>query len=626
MRDENLPKAIAEAPPAYETLRRSLRLLRSYWVPLAVTDIAYKVLAFVILTPIVTFAFRLFVKFSGRPALADHDILRFFTSPTGWLCFVVVGGLWLGIMALEQAALFRVLQQRRAEGRNGVVDSLKFAFARSRPVLLLTARISAYTLVLVAPFLAVAGIVYLSLLGQHDINFYLAKRPPEFLWAAACGALIAFAMACTLLRFLAGWLFAFPLVLFEGFSSTESLRECRSLNRSHRFRLIAWLGGWALLMVVMSSVGTWAVGLIARTAVPAVATSLPILLLAIGATVIAWIAVSVVLNLLTSTSFAALLFTLYSNLGRGDPEPEDLEPIGSLAVNVTWTRLFIGAVAGAVLSLATGAFLLESTPMEDQVEITAHRGASTLAPENTLASARAAIEVGADWVEVDVQETADGHVVVYHDADFKRIAGNELKIWNATLEDLETIDVGAWFSPDFKNERVPELEQLLETCKGKAGVAIELKYYGHEVNLERRVIKIIEKFDMESDVVIMSLNREAVEKVRKLRPTWRVGQLAAAAIGSLQRVDADLLAVSAGIASRRFIQETHAGGRQVFVWTINDAVTMSMMIGRGVDNLITDEPALARKVLEDRAKLGVAQRALLGMAEWLGVHPRIEKQ
>jgi len=572
-------------------------------------------------------AFRLFVELSGRPALADQDIMYFFLSPMGWLCFVVVGGLWLAILALEQAALFHVLRQRTSRSRQGAVDSIKFALAQFSPVIRLTARLSCYTLIAAVPFLALAGAVYLSLLNEFDINYYLAERPPEFLWAVTCGVLIVIAMACTLLSLFARWMYAFPLVIFEGLSTSESLRECRVLSQGHRVRLIVWLAGWAFAMSALSTLVTGAIGVGARWAVPAAASSLPWLLLAIGTAVILWTLTGVGLNLLTSTSFAVLLFTLYGALGRlgSESEPADL-PVNAPLLNLTWKRLLIGGTAGALLSLAVGAVLLQTTPVKDSTEVTAHRGASTLAPENSLASARAAIEVGADWVEIDVQETADGHVVVYHDADFKRLAGNELKIWDATLSDLADIDIGSSFDPEFKDERVPTFEQILQTCKGKAGVAIELKYYGHEVELEKRVIEIIEKHDMESDVVIMSLKREAVEKVKKMNPKLRVGQLAAAAIGSLQRVDADFLAINASMASRDFIQKTQAGGREVHVWTVNDAVTMSMMIGRGVDNLITDNPALARKVLEHRAELGVTERALLGIAELLGVQLQIASQ
>lgn len=243
-----------------------------------------------------------------------------------------------------------------------------------------------------------------------------------------------------------------------------------------------------------------------------------------------------------------------------------------------------------------------------------------------MAAVEAAIEQGADWVEVDVQETADGHVVVFHDSDFRRVAGKGLKIWQATLGDLQDLDIGSWFSPEFKDERVPTLEQVLQTCKGKAGVNIELKDYGHGQHLEERVVALVEAHDMQRDVVIMSLKQQAVQKMKTLRPDWQVGLLIGASIGDLPGVKADFLAVSAGLATRRFIQTTRRHAKHVHVWTVNDVVMMSMLIGRGAGNLITDEPARAREVLKARAALGIHERVLLGIVDFFGLPPKFSQQ
>jgi glycerophosphoryl diester phosphodiesterase len=112
-----------------------------------------------------------------------------------------------------------------------------------------------------------------------------------------------------------------------------------------------------------------------------------------------------------------------------------------------------------------------------------------------------------------------------------------------------------------------------------------------------------------------------VRKAKALRPDWRVGLLTAVAAGDLTRSDADFLAVSTKLATPDFIRRAHARDKPVFVWTVNDPVTMSMMVSRGADNLITDHPALARQVLQDRAFLGPGERLLLELAILFGVRP-----
>ena len=263
---------------------------------------------------------------------------------------------------------------------------------------------------------------------------------------------------------------------------------------------------------------------------------------------------------------------------------------------ITRKWLLAGGI-GLVVAVTIGVVALQSVRREDKVQIMAHRGASKAAPENTLAAIRKAIEDGADWVEIDVQETADGEVVVFHDSDFMKLARVNLKIWDATLDDLTDIDIGSSFAPEFKDERVPTFAQVLDACKGRIGVNIELKYYGHDQQLEQRVAEIVDSRGMQAEVVAMSLKMDGVRKMKSLRPQWKVGLLMSVSAGDLQQVEADFLAVNARFADRRMIRQAHDAGKEVYVWTVNDAVTMSTLIGRGVDGLLTDRPQLARSVL-----------------------------
>jgi glycerophosphoryl diester phosphodiesterase len=253
---------------------------------MALTDVVYKILTFIVLAPIVATAFRLFVEFSGRTVLADEDILLFFISPVGWLCFITVGGLSLAIVALGQAALLHLLHKNTPDRRRRVIEGLGFALSHSRSVLKLTARIAAITLLAVIPCLAVAGAVYFALLNQYDINYYLSEKPPVFWWAVICGVLIISTLTIVLLRLFSGWLFALPLVLFERLDVVESMRVSRALANGRRTRLIVWLATWALATTLLSALSTGIVALLGQLTVPHATSSVPLLLFAVGAVVI----------------------------------------------------------------------------------------------------------------------------------------------------------------------------------------------------------------------------------------------------------------------------------------------------------------------------------------------------
>ena len=124
---------------------------------------------------------------------------------------------------------------------------------------------------------------------------------------------------------------------------------------------------------------------------------------------------------------------------------------------------------------------------------------------------------------------------------------------------------------------------------------------------------------MQSEVMVMSLDRAGVGKFTELRPDWPSGLLNTASLGDLTRLDVDFLALNAAAATRRQIRAAHRRGMQVYVWTVNDPVQMSVLLSRGADGLITDEPARARAVLELRENLSPIGQFLVWVAGETGL-------
>ena len=603
---------------------------RSSWKELALTGIVFKLIAFVLLTPLVGLLFRFLIAMSGTSVFTDVDILYLFVRPVGLFCVVLFGALWLAIIALEQASLLGILCAKQLEQRLGVVGALRFTAANASAVIQVTARIIVFTLLIMAPFMAVAAVVYSLLLTQYDINYYLSEKPPTLIVALGIGAVMLVSLAVILLRLFSGWLFAIPLVLFEDVRPSEALRCSRQRTLGHRKTILLWIVGWIVATTVLATIATGIVGVVGHLMVPDGTSSLRLLVVTIGMTLLLWAITNLAVNLLSTTTFAAILLNLYRQLGSNGLTDVRLgaaiDTVDRAGFRITRFRLIAAGIAGVVIAVATGVIALQSVRLEDDVEIMAHRGSSGAAPENTMAAFRQAIADGADWIELDVQETADGEVVVLHDSDFMKLAGNKLKIWDATIDDLKDIDIGSRFAPEFKDESVPTLGEVLDECKGKIRVNIELKYYGHEQQLEQRVVDVVESRDMTSQIVAMSLKIDGVRKLKAIRPDWKVGLLMSVSAGDVRKIKADFLAINAGFASSSFVKAAHASGKDVYVWTVNDAMTMSTMISRGVDGLLTDKPALARAVLQQRAEMSGPERLLIELAGLLGASPKIVEQ
>ena len=266
-------------------------------------------------------------------------------------------------------------------------------------------------------------------------------------------------------------------------------------------------------------------------------------------------------------------------------------------------------------------YSLNTVRVDTDVQIIAHRGASRYAPENTMAAFERAIADGAEWIELDVLETSDGEVVVAHDRDLKRVGGVPLSIADSTYEELRQVDIGSWFGPEFADQRIPLFADVLELCKGRIGIVIELKYFGRDVRLEERVVELVEAADMTDEVVVMSLNYGGVQKMRSLRPDWRLGLITAVAIGNLTTADADFFAVSGNLATALFVREAHAAGKDVYVWPIDERIEKARMISRGADGLITYDPALGRRILARLAEMAPVERLMVDVALWMGLIP-----
>jgi glycerophosphoryl diester phosphodiesterase len=586
------------------------------WRELVLTDLLFKCIAFVVLTPCVSLLLRTFLALTGRGVLTDLELARVLLHPFGWAAMIVVGAATIGIWALEQATLQTVCLSH-AHGRPvRVLESLWFVAGRVPGVLRITGTVVIRLLLIAAPFLAAGFGLYVVLLGDHDINFYLTEKPPRF-WIAcgAIGAVLA-VLAAVVIGQVVGWSAALPLSLFEHAAPREALRLSRQRLGRRRWTVAGWIVAWLALNTALSAIATAVVLAGGERLIAAVADTVWRLVLVLGGVLAVWTLVSLATSLFAAISLAVLLSEVYDRWARGDafqlPSSAEQHPAWSLR----WTRgrvlsaVAIGVAAAALL----GATTIQTLPVADHVEISAHRGGGGTAPENTLAAIEQAIAHGAEWIEIDVQETKDGVVVVVHDADLKKVARFPGKIWETTAEELQAVDIGSFMDPRFSDQRVPTLAAVLDACRGRAGVVIELKYYGHDQKLEERVVEIVEAHRMADEVVVMSMERRGVEKIRRLRPGWRVGLVTAVAAGDLTRLDVDFLAVNSRLATEPFVQLAHSRDREVFVWTINDPRTMSVLISRGVDNLITDFPEIARRVLEERAALTPGERLLLELS------------
>lgn len=586
--------------------------LRSAWPSLWRTDVAYKLLAFALLTPAASWLIYWLRGGTSDRVIADVDIAWFFiTTPAGIVALLLGTSLFVSITAVENACLMAVGFARA----NGITleapGALRFGWHRALDVLQVAIQMVLRLIGGVIPFALAAGAVYLGLLRNHDINYYLSERPPEFVAALVIAGLLGAGLAALLLRTAARWALALPLVLFENVSPHRALGESARRTAGSYVLILPMLVAWAAGASALFAAAVWLVDFVGRAVAPNLAGSLTALLVFLGVLTAFGAALVLLVGIVNISAAALLIVRLYLRIGSPQTTADVLAPYAASRRLLSGRTLAIGAAVAAVAAagIAPATFLVNRGQLPALV--IAHRGASAEAPENTLAAFRLAADQRTDFVELDVQESSDGHVLVVHDSDLMKVGANATKVWDGDAAGLRSVDIGSFKSPQFAAERVPTLAEALDVCKGRCKVIVELKSYGHNQRLEERVIEIVEAAGMQNDCVFMSLDHAMVQRMKELRPSWRVGVLVAKAVGDLTNLNADFLAVEARMATRRFIRRAHRAGQEVFIWTVNDPAWMFVGLSRGVDGLITDKPDVARDVIEARAQMTDTERFLV---------------
>ncbi len=237
--------------------------------------------------------------------------------------------------------------------------------------------------------------------------------------------------------------------------------------------------------------------------------------------------------------------------------------------------------------------------------IFAHRGASAQAPENTLAAFKLAAEQGGPAIELDAKLSADGEVMVMHDATVDRTTDGSGRVGSLTLAELKKLDAGAKFNIQYKGEPIPTLGEVFEQVGKQLVINVELTNYASPLDhLPDKVVELVKKFGLESSVMFSSFNLIALIRARALMPSMPLGFLTERGFASVV-LKSRLVPINAKLflhpehndASPKLIDTVHRRGSRVNVYTVNDAAQMQKLFQAGVDGVFTDDPLLARKVL-----------------------------
>ncbi|MDR9418832.1 glycerophosphodiester phosphodiesterase [Gracilimonas sp.] len=250
---------------------------------------------------------------------------------------------------------------------------------------------------------------------------------------------------------------------------------------------------------------------------------------------------------------------------------------------------------------------------EDGFIVIGHRGASAYHPENTMIAFKAAYEMGAEMIELDLTLSKDGVPLVIHDETLDRTTNGTGNVSDYTLSEIKELDAGSWFSSEHEGEPVPTLEEVLKFAKGKIAVNIEIKPEAVTENwkngIEAKALEQVKKYEMEEYVIFSSFNYRAIENLRKLDVDipaallYEKGQSEGRGITELVTdYQVNAFNCSRRQFSKKWAEEASENDIPVFVYTVNRESRMKKMFERGVTGIFSDKPDLLKTVVDNMWK------------------------
>lgn len=579
-----------------ELCRESVTAVRAGGFRLIGLMLAFHLLALLLAFPVLGWLFREALRTAGMPVL-DLTSIDLSSGVTVTLTLIVVTflvALWL--MALQFATVIIVLRRSRA----GLAITPKNVLRDLGAVARKLARPSSFPLLGYLFFLIpLSGFGFTSILAQgiaipSFITGELYKSP-----ATATGLLVFFALLIFLnLRFA----LAIPAFTLTTATGWRAFRISWRLTRSR--------ATWSLITTVLLLLLLISLAAVALVAVALLPTVLSDLIAPAASPIIAASSLGIaqvlgaVIGAVATSLLGALLIAFFDHQAHRLPKNTVERPLSQLTPKavasdrqIATTVITAAALVAIVLS-SLGVGTMQRLATQPETLILGHRGFSDGGVENTLSGLDAARVAGADMVEMDVMQTADGKFVAMHDASLSRLAGQDLLVKDLTFDEITGIAVSN--TAGFTDVIPSFAEYVLYAEEIGMPLLIEIKLNGGETpDHVALLLAELDELGVTEQNFYHSLDRASVEELKRLRPDLTVGFTMAFGGFGAPDIDADFIVVEEWTATQKLQDQATAAGYGFMSWTVDDEAGMRELLRRDVMGIITDYPNLAVKYREE---------------------------
>lgn len=579
------------------------KLIRLNWKRMVELELLYRFLSVIIFAPVLLLMFNISMKISGYKYITVDNVNGYVKSPVTIIMVLMIVLMVTFFALIEISANIYIIDQSYQRNVTNIKDVLLFSLSNAIRAFSIR-NVFLAIMVMAATLFLNTGITsgYMSTVSVPGFFTAFIEANKYLKW-------VLYGLMVLMAFFFIRWIYVFQYFTLERCSFVTACKKSNNLNKRHKFKDFIIITLLELLcmavfvaatgLVVLVSAGIYkffssyeTIYYIMFSAIVVVTTMLGVLFLALSMPML-YASISVMFYRHKVEVGEKIV---HCKKSKYQADIIKKNKIKKLEYIVFWVSLAVCTVY--VYLAATGKISLNVEYLKT-MEVTAHRGASAQYPENSMSAFEGAVELGADWIELDVQQTKDGEIVVMHDSNLKRTTGKNDNVWNMTYEDIQKLDCGKLFSKDYKGERIPTLMEVVEFAKDEGiKLNIELKPTGHEKDFEKSVIDIVNEYEYRNKCVITSQNYKTLKNVKKYDEDITTVYVMGVAYGNIIKLTAaDYFSIKYYYATDELIKRVHNAGKQLYVWTVNSETQINKMIDLNVDNIITDNVKLTKKCI-----------------------------
>lgn len=583
-------------------IRDSIKLLRFNLSSILIFEVMFKVISYALLTPFLYWILNFSIKCAGISYLTKDTVDHYFKSPFTYffiLLFLLVLAAFLLvnisglIYAMEAGNRMQKISAFQMLAKS-IRNAFRVFYYKNIPMLL-------YVLVLlpITNITMVSATMLKNVIPEYILEYFQSNK------LLANGFLFLYVILCFLSLSVIYTLNYFTLKKRTFGQAVSDSRRCVKNNSIKPiFGILFWNIMLAALAILLGGVLS---GIVLAVIKKLITYKAAYFILDSFIQTINLVIYAVYSMVVMPLTYAYICNSFYDMEDDGLPDEQsiddykDYDPVKSGMRE----RAFVVTLILIALTLDVSYLILRNTRIitidaefMNTATVTAHRGDSRNAPENTLSAFELAIENQADVIELDVRQTRDGKIIVMHDESLERTIGVDKRVGDLTYEELLQYDAGIMFSEEFAGEKIPTLEEAILCIDGRADMNIELKPSGTDQNLEECVAEIVKAYDLYDHCVVTSLDYNAIRRIKQYDEEITTVYVMSVAAGNFYNLEyADAFSIKYSYITTDMVKQAHKRGKGIYAWTVNSEEKIKDMMMMGVDSIITDNPYRTKKIM-----------------------------